>query len=237
MAKLIEVSAGDSYGMLTVVAPAADYIYSNKARRRQFTVVCSCGSSPFIANINNLRTGTTKSCGCTRKKHGMYKARQYQCWADMKTRCDNTEHANYADYGGRGITYPAKWATFEGFWEDMADGYADNLTINRVNNEAGYSKDNCAWDVQGDQNHMRRKRKRTTSSVVGFVEDSRYGFKYARITHRGRRYSLGKYETEAEIAEAYDTASEYFYGDRPNGTELRDSSIRKSVLQLIKDKQ
>lgn len=96
-----------------------------------------------------------KSCGCAthlkaNTSHGMSRTRQYQVWADMKDRCDNKNNSHYYLYGGRGITYTSSWASFEGFWEDMYSGYADDLTLDRIDGSKGYSKDNCQWITRSE---------------------------------------------------------------------------------------
>ena len=117
-------------------------MYPSGDTRRKFLAQCSCGSEPKTYLINQLRSGKTKSCGCANvdnlTKHGMHDTRAYQCWADMKTRCDNPKNKYYDYYGGRGITYDPKWKTFEGFWEDTGENYSDELTLNRRDNDGNY---------------------------------------------------------------------------------------------------
>lgn len=234
MAVAKNVEAGTIFGKLTVVEEVEPHVYPNGTKRRKFKLLCECGSTT-IANINNLKTGTTTSCGCARATHGMSDTRQYQCWADMKVRCDNPEHDWYSEYGGRGITYDPKWKTFEGFWEDMQSGYADNLTLNRVDNDGPYCKSNCEWAIMTDQNHNRRKRGSTHLSVIGGTLDVRDGKMYARIKSGTDTtcVHLGWYETEQEIAEAYDLASEIIYGDRPNKTPITRESVKSKVLPYL----
>jgi hypothetical protein len=74
----------------------------------------------------------------------------------MKTRCYNKTSHNYKNYGGRGITYDEKWETFDGFWRDMSSGYADNLTIERINTDKNYYKENCRWATTAEQNNNQR---------------------------------------------------------------------------------
>ena len=69
--------------------------------------------------------------------------RAYDCWVNMKQRCNNPNHPAYDRYGGRGISYHPDWEIFENFHQDMGDP-PEGLTLERVDNSKGYSKDNCA---------------------------------------------------------------------------------------------
>jgi hypothetical protein len=84
------------------------------------------------------------------RSHSMSATRQYRIWQGLKSRCTNRRCFEYSKYGALGISYPPKWERFEGFWDDMADGYADDKTIDRIDGSKGYSKQNCRWvDYQG----------------------------------------------------------------------------------------
>jgi hypothetical protein len=237
MAKLCDIKVGDTFGRLTIIEEVERWVYPSKDTRRQFLVQCSCGSPPKKMLISNFKTGSTKSCGCWNKEkstsHGMHKTRQYQCWADMKVRCDNTTHKWYPYYGGRGITYDEKWKTFEGFWEDMQEGYSDDLTINRRDNDGNYCKENCVWDNRNFQGHMRRKLEGTILKMIGGVVDANSGMTSARIKKDKEPIHLGNYITELEAAEAYDHAAEIIYGDRPNKTESTREEIKIRVDKFL----
>lgn len=127
----------------------------------------------FITRIRNIQTGATKSCGCYNKqvakktnyKHGhsvrKLTSKTYETWQNMIQRCYNSNTTDYKDYGGRGIKVCKRWHKFENFLEDMGER-PDNLTIERTNNELGYSKDNCIWTGRFSQSIN----KRTTIFVV-----------------------------------------------------------------------
>ena len=125
-----------------------------KSTRRWCLAKCS-----FCGNLVERRTQQVKlhkSCGCATHlkavfKHDMSRTRQYKIWADIKVRCTNPNNSHYYLYGGRGITYDKRWEKFENFWEDMKEGYQDNLTIDRINSDGNYVKDNCRWVTKSIQ--------------------------------------------------------------------------------------
>lgn len=102
----------------------------------------------------------------------------YAVWSAMKARCDNPAGKDYVNYGGRGITYSTDWATFEGFLADMGmrPERVEELTLERLNNDGNYCKDNCAWATRSAQNHNSRLRKDNQTGLKGV----RYDLKRAK---------------------------------------------------------
>lgn len=88
--------------------------------------------------------------------HGMRYSKEYTAWSHMKDRCLNPKNKRYADYGGRGITVCERWMSFENFFEDMGLAPSKNLTLERVENEDGYYKENCKWATAKEQVINRR---------------------------------------------------------------------------------
>lgn len=124
------------------------------------------------------------------KTHRKSKTPVHNTWHNMKQRCLNKNHKNYKDYGKRGITVCEKWLTFEGFYEDMGDR-PDGMTLDRIDNNKGYFKDNCRWATKKDQARNRRTPFNNTSNHVGVAFRKRYGKYYANIGVEGKRIHLG----------------------------------------------
>jgi hypothetical protein len=147
---------GNKFGRLLVVSFHEDGSNGGKWR-----CSCDCGKEK-VAYGSNLVSGATKSCGCYRReataarstKHGHKgdekQTRTYTTWAGMKNRCLNIKYHGYKDYGGRGITICEQWEIFENFLLDMGCR-PKGMTLDRIDNTAGYSKDNCRWASLADQ--------------------------------------------------------------------------------------
>ena len=124
---------------------------------------CDCGNVTKVIG-RNLTTGDTKSCGCYRRerdhgnenvKHGgsSKKERLYRIWRGMKQRCNNPNATGFSRYGGRGITVCDEWKNnYSAFREwALSHGYADDLTIDRIDNDKDYFPDNCQWATKAQQ--------------------------------------------------------------------------------------
>lgn len=131
--------------------------------RKFWLCACDCGNKKIIRQDGLVgKTRPTISCGCQTSKsattHGMEGTSIYHIWKSMRSRCDRTKHIHYKNYGGRGISYTKRWEKFENFYADMG-ARPPGMTLDRINNTAGYSKENCRWATHKQQSRNTRKNK------------------------------------------------------------------------------
>ncbi len=119
--------------------------------------LCDCGEKRTV-NIGHFNTGAIKSCGCHVSRHGKRGTRAYVSWSNMIQRCRNKNNKRYKDYGSKGITVCDRWLNFQSFYEDMGE-CPDELQIDRIDNEKGYSPENCRWTTR-KENMSNKKRSR-----------------------------------------------------------------------------
>lgn len=89
-------------------------------------------------------------------KHGMYKTSIYKTWSSMKARCNNPNRVGYENWGGRGIKVCKRWNDFVNFFEDMGERPSSSCSLDRINNNENYSKENCRWATRKEQNRNHR---------------------------------------------------------------------------------
>lgn len=105
----------------------------------------------FVWYIQNMIISHGHAGGRNKKKHPMYNT-----WCGMKHRCNNKNHRQYHNYGGRGITYIKRWESYNNFLIDMGKSYREGLTLDRIDNNGNYSKSNCRWVTRAKNNRNRR---------------------------------------------------------------------------------
>lgn len=116
----------------------------------------------------------------------------YTSWQQMLDRCNNKDSERYKDYGSRGITVCERWLSFENFLADMGER-PSGLTLERINNEEGYFKNNCKWASYAEQNENKRKYKNNSSGYTGVSWDKRTKKWVAYINRAGCRITLGHF--------------------------------------------
>lgn len=140
---------GKRFGRLVVVKNTELNIY----KARQWLCLCDCGNY-HTAMTGHLNAGHIKSCGCL--NHGWSDSNIYGVWEAMKQRCTNKNDKAYKNYGGRGIKVCDRWLKFENFLKDMGE-IPKGMSLDRINNNDGYYKENCKFSTREEQNRNTRR--------------------------------------------------------------------------------
>lgn len=189
---------GQRFGMLTVLERAG-----HKRNRVAWRCRCDCGKEVIVCALD-LRNGSKKSCGCmkgawiakARTKHGMVGSRLYRIWAGVKKRCLNEHDVEYHNYGGRGISVCSEWMEFEPFREwALANGYANDLTIDRIDMNGNYCPENCRWTTYKVQANNRRNNRFVEfdgrrQTIAQWAEE--LGMEYTSLLYRLSNFPLEK---------------------------------------------
>lgn len=188
---------------------------SSENKRRYGLYECPYCNVHFKAITPNIKRGLSQSCGCEAKRktsirsmsHGESGTRLYKIFMGMKKRTQNKNYIGYQDYGNRGIKICKEWnEDFIKFRDwSMANGYKDNLSIDRIDNDKGYSPDNCRWTnnfVQARNTRILNKRNTSGYRGVSYRKDMD---KYRCLIRVNRKnINIGHFKTALEGAKAYD---------------------------------
>lgn len=205
--KAIEMS-GVKSGKLLVIRKV-----ESRNRQAMWECICDCGNT-FVTAGGAIRSGATTSCGCVGDnvltKHGMYKTNTYSSWRHMKQRCGNKNFHQFNDYGGRGITYCERWKCFEKFYTDMGD-CPKGFTLDRIDVNKGYYKENCKWSSRQEQSARQRLSKRNKSGRSG-VYQTQNGKWQAEIRVNYKKINLGVHEFYEDACKAKSEAELLYFG-------------------------
>lgn len=198
MAKLVD-RTGQIFGRLTVFERAG----TDQNKKVLWKCRCVCGNQINVPS-GSLVTGNTTSCGCYLKeritKHGGWKKSSYNTWRAMVRRCTVTTDKDYPRYGGKGISVCPEWLIYTQFASDMGEP-EDAQTLDRIDPNGNYNKENCRWATPTIQARNIRVPKTNTSGVTGVT--SVYNNKWiAHVTVKKKRYYSAVKNTIEEAAAA-----------------------------------
>ena len=186
------------------------YPAENSTRKYRYGLYeCQYCKKEFEAQSNNIKHGL-KSCGCQRKginkTHGLESNKLYGTWRQMVQRCTNSKHKNYKNYGGRGITVCEEWLDIKNFiaWAESTHPNIEGLSLDRIDNDKGYSPENCTWSDKTTQAINQRMKSNNTSGQNGirfYLPTNKW---VARITVNKVLKHIGYYETIEEAVQARD---------------------------------
>lgn len=203
---------GLKFNRLTVES----FSHISKNNGAMWNCICDCGNTTTVST-SFIAKGYTKSCGCLQrentsissKKHGMLNAPIYNRWRSMKARCKDLDDPVY---GGKGIGYDVRWELFENFYEDMLEGFSEELEIDRIDVTKGYCKENCRWVSHNENNYNKNKQSNNTSGKTGVNFREELNKFRAYITVEKKQIHLGVYDTFEEAVEARKEGELKYYG-------------------------
>lgn len=194
--QLIDLT-GKKFGRLTVIERSG----ADANGQAMWRCKCECGNESSVKG-GHLRRGHTRSCGCLENEariashttHGKRHTRLYRIWSSMKDRCSNPNSRAYKWYGAKGVSVCREWIDFETFraWAE-ANGYADNLTIDRIDSNGNYCPDNCRWITNTDQQSNRSNNRHLTyggetRTIKGWAE--KFGIEYFQFYRMLKKFDF-----------------------------------------------
>ena len=178
---------GQRFNSLTVVKRSSDS-GNGKKPVVKWECLCICGRTISV-KTDSILTGHTKSCGCQKIKHGLsHKERLYETWKNMRRRCSDPKNKRWEHYGGKGISICPEWNDYLIFREwALTNGYSEDLTIDRIDNNGNYCPENCRWvDAKVQANNSTRNhiieidgQKMTMAELADHL-----GMSYSAVQHR-----------------------------------------------------
>ena len=171
---------------------------------------CQYCKNTFEAIFNNVKRGNTKSCGCFATKlnitHGISQNKFYQTWYGMLQRCTNSIREDYKYYGARGVVVCEEWLDVRNFvaWSESTYPNIEGYTLDRINNDKGYSPENCRWVDRATQGLNQRMKKNNTSGYVGICWNNKNNNWMAKIKSGDLYIYIGSFHAKEEAVLARD---------------------------------
>ena len=176
-----------------------------KHKNNYWKCVCTCGR--YLCKKIITRRGTQLNRGlyirCNMRKRSSIP--EYHVWRDMRQRCDNKKRKDFKNYGARGIKYCAELSYFENFIRDMVLRPSKEYSIDRINNDKGYFKNNCRWATKSQQNTNKR-------GIVGTHYNKKINKWTACIYKERIAYYLGRFKNKEDAIKAYKIKKKELYG-------------------------
>lgn len=196
---------GETYGIWNIIGEDAPKVSARGNKHR--VAICECKKCGYVKNISydNLRNGTHGTCPVCSPidrsgsnnplfKHGKSNTRLHGIWRDMIKRCEDPNCRSYKDYGKRGITICEQWRNdFMSFYNwAIANGYSDDLTIERKDVNVGYCPENCCWITRGEQRNNRTDTLYFNGKTLKEITKES-GLKYSTINKHYHKGDLGEW--------------------------------------------
>lgn len=206
MTKSTPLYQGQKFHKLTIIK--LDHIIikrrknGDKLTQEYYLCKCDCGKETIVEKSHLTKNiDYTDSCGCSKGIHHKRNTRLYKIWVGIKKRCYNLKNEDYKNYGGRGIKVCEEWKNdFISFYNwSMVNGYQDNLSIDRIDNNGNYEPYNCKWSTRLEQNNNKRNNililekesnKFYTLSQLANKLNVEYSCLYARIQRKSKFFFL-----------------------------------------------
>jgi len=191
---------------LLVVEYAGQKMYGGR-NRNIWKCQCSCGQITYV-QTQHLTSKRIRSCGCLakdelsarRKTHGKSKTSIFSIYNNMIKRCLDIKDGGHPSYGGRGIKVCERWLeSFENFYEDMGDRPSNEYSIDRVNNNGNYSKENCRWATKTEQNNNTRQ-----NVLIEYNGEIKTASQWSKVTNIPVEKILYRYKKKWDLDKVFD---------------------------------
>ena len=181
---------------------------SSRRKNRYGLYECQYCGKEWECNSYNIKSGSIKSCGCNSvlaiTTHGLSYNRFYGRWRSIHSRCNNPKNKAYKDYGGRGITVCDEWLSATSFVTWCEGTYIEGMTLDRIDNDKGYSPENCRWTTKTIQSINQRVGKNNKSGYVGVSWNNKNNNWMAKIKSGDFFIYIGSFHTKEEAVQARD---------------------------------
>ena len=207
------------------------YPTESSNRLRYFGIFeCQYCGTHWESQVRSITGGDTKSCGCQKggkPKHGLGTNKFYDTWHNIIKRCTNPKNINYKNYGGRGITVCEEWLDVANFvaWCDVTHPNTEGISLDRFDNDKGYSPENCRWADASTQAINQRISKRNKSGYVGVSWNKVRSMWTIRIKVNTKYVWLGDFD---DLMEAVIFRDQYIIENKlPHKLNLKQEQINE----------